>query len=38
MKYQALFLASALALAGCSAQGDTASQQRASIQKYAAKR
>ena len=33
MKYQALFLASALALAGCSAQGDTASQQRASIQK-----
>ena len=33
MKYQLLFLASALALAGCSAQGDTASQQRASIQK-----
>ena len=33
MKYQALFLASALALTGCSAQGDTASQQRASIQK-----
>ncbi len=30
MKYQALFTASALALAGCSA-GDTASQQRASI-------
>lgn len=33
MKYQLLFLASALALAGCSAQGDTSSQQRASIQK-----
>ncbi|MCI1031102.1 lipid-binding SYLF domain-containing protein [Raoultella sp. BIGb0149] len=33
MKYQLLFLASALAIAGCSAQGDTASQQRASIQK-----
>jgi lipid-binding SYLF domain-containing protein len=33
MRYQLLFLASALALAGCSAQGDTASQQRASIQK-----
>ncbi|WP_174508309.1 YSC84-related protein [Klebsiella oxytoca] len=33
MKYQALIIASALAMAGCSAQGDTASQQRASIQK-----
>ncbi|MCS4270543.1 MULTISPECIES: YSC84-related protein [Raoultella] len=33
MRYQLLFLASVLALAGCSAQGDTASQQRASIQK-----
>ncbi|WEF27030.1 YSC84-related protein [Klebsiella aerogenes] len=33
MKYQTLLLAAAVALAGCSAQGDTASQQRASIQK-----
>lgn len=33
MRYQLLFLASVLALAGCSAQGDTSSQQRASIQK-----
>lgn len=33
MKLQTLFLAAITALAGCSAQGDTASQQRASIQK-----
>ncbi len=33
MKLQTLFLVAMTALAGCSAQGDTASQQRASIQK-----
>lgn len=33
MKLQTLFLAAIVMLAGCSAQGDTASQQRASIQK-----
>lgn len=33
MKYKTLLLAAVVALAGCSAQGDTASQQRASIQK-----
>ena len=33
MKLQTLFLAAIVTLAGCSAQGDTASQQRASIQK-----
>ncbi|EIY5049507.1 lipid-binding SYLF domain-containing protein [Klebsiella quasipneumoniae] len=33
MRLQTLFLVAMTALAGCSAQGDTASQQRASIQK-----
>ena len=33
MKYHLLLLACALTLTGCSAEGDTASQQRASIQK-----
>ncbi|CAM4231487.1 YSC84-related protein [Klebsiella africana] len=33
MKLQTLFLAAIVMLAGCSAQGDTASQQQASIQK-----
>ena len=33
MRLQTLFLVAMAALAGCSAQGDTASQQRASIQK-----
>jgi lipid-binding SYLF domain-containing protein len=33
MKYKTLLLAAVVTLAGCSAQGDTASQQRASIQK-----
>ena len=33
MKLQTLSLAAIVMLAGCSAQGDTASQQRASIQK-----
>ncbi|KEA54596.1 hypothetical protein DT73_00065 [Mangrovibacter sp. MFB070] len=33
MKYKLLLLVSILAIAGCSAEGDTASQQRASIQK-----
>jgi lipid-binding SYLF domain-containing protein len=33
MKVTPLFLASALVIAGCSAKGDTASQQRATIQK-----
>jgi lipid-binding SYLF domain-containing protein len=33
MKFKSLFLISALVIAGCSASGDTASEQRASIQK-----
>jgi lipid-binding SYLF domain-containing protein len=33
MKFKSLFLVSALVLAGCSAKGDTASEQRATIQK-----
>lgn len=33
MKYQSMFLVAALAVAGCSAKGDTASEQRATIQK-----
>lgn len=33
MKYRTIFLVAALALAGCSAKGDTASEKRAAIQK-----
>ncbi|MBB1199499.1 hypothetical protein EGM70_04175 [Enterobacteriaceae bacterium 89] len=33
MKYKSLFLVAVLAIAGCSAKGDTPSQQRATIQK-----